>query len=332
MTTSFSFEKLLFDKKDQKALLEQWRTCAEYGMTTKDFCQKLANSQSSSVRKIGEAGLNAPGQGKTFTEVLEGWLSPVALSTLIIAEKNGQLRHGLDIALNELEGGQNVMMKLFAITAFPLLVFFGLGTLGVYISGEIIQTADLEGTMATTVRDFVSGPGLVFFTTLMALGAIISLVMPWWTGPARTMADNVWPFCDYRYGVAGNLLSTLGHLSEAGISLTGAIEEVRPHSNRYLRYHLEEVKTNLETESNPGRAFDTGLLLHDAQDNLNVVGDIAPLTTLLNKSAEQHKRHLQKKMATMSLIVPKVILLLAIALLISLVGSAMGALFISIQL
>ena len=107
MTTSFSFEKLLFDKKNQKALLEQWRTCAEYGMTTKDFCQKLANSQSSSVRKIGEAGLNAPGQGKSFTEVLEGWLSPIALSTLIIAEKNGQLRHGLDIALNELEGGQN---------------------------------------------------------------------------------------------------------------------------------------------------------------------------------------------------------------------------------
>ena len=213
-----------------------------------------------------------------------------------------------------------------------LLVFLGLGTLGVYISGDIIETVSLEGTIATTVRDFVTGPGFISFITLMALGVIIRLVMPLWTGPKRAMIDKVWPFCDYRYGVAGNLLSTLGHLSEAGISLTGAIEEVRPHSNRYLRYHLDEIKTNLETESNPGRAFDTGLLLHDAQDNLNVVGDIAPLTTLLNKSAEQHKRHLQKKMATMSLIVPKVILLLAIVLLLSLVGSAMAALFMSIKL
>ena len=116
------------------------------------------------------------------------------------------------------------------------------------------------------------------------------------------------------------------------MSLKAAMKEVQPHSSRYLTAHLQRMLSHLETETNPGRALDTGLLLADAQTNLNVMGDIAPLTTLLEKSAEQHHRHLAKKMATLQLIVPKVILVLAILLLGALVGSAMASLFISIQL
>ncbi|WP_299143885.1 type II secretion system F family protein [uncultured Vibrio sp.] len=325
-------EQWLFDKKDQTALLEQWRTCVQYGMTTKDFCQKLASSGSGSAQKIGQAGLSAPGDGKRFTDVLDGWLSPVVVSTLAIAEQNGQLKNGLDIAIKELEGGQGVMKSLWLMMAFPLLTLLGLGVLGVYISGEIIITADLEGSMASQVRDVVSGPGLIGLSVFIAVLVIEALLMPIWTGPGRDVADKIWPFCDYRIAVAGNLLSTLGNLSQAGMSLNAAMGEVDAYSSRYLKSHLNKMQHQLETETNPGRALDTGLLLSDAQVNLNVMGDIAPLATLLEKGAEQHHRHLSKKMATLKLIVPKIILVLGILLLAILVGSAMASLFISIQL
>ncbi|PMJ43106.1 hypothetical protein BCU24_00615 [Vibrio cyclitrophicus] len=329
---SVSLEQWLFDKKDQTALLEQWRTCAQYGMTTKDFCQKLASSGSGSTQKIGQAGLRAPGEGKRFTDVLNGWLSPVVVSTLAIAEQNGQLKNGLDIAIKELEGGQGVMKSLLLMMAFPLLTLLGLGVLGVYISGEIITTAGLEHSMASQVRETVSGPGLVALSLFIGSLVIQALLMPIWTGTGRDMADNIWPFCDYRMAVAGNLLSTLANLSQAGMSLKAAMTEVDAYSSRYLKSHLNQMQRQLETETNPGRALDTGLLLRDAQVNLNVMGDIAPLSTLLEKSAEQHHRHLSKKMATLKLIVPKVILVLGILLLAALVGSAMASLFISIQL
>ncbi|OEF93580.1 type II secretion system F family protein [Vibrio splendidus] len=329
---SVSLEQWLFDKKDQTALLEQWRTCAQYGMTTKDFCQKLASSGSGSTQKIGQAGLKAPGEGKRFTDVLSGWLSPVVVSTLAIAEQNGQLKSGLDIAIKELEGGQGVMKSLLLMMAFPLLTLLGLGVLGVYISGEIITTAGLEHSMASQVRETASGPGLVALSLFIGSFVIQALLMPIWTGQGRDMADNIWPFCDYRMAVAGNLLSTLANLSQAGMSLKAAITEVDAYSSRYLKSHLNQMQRQLETETNPGRALDTGLLLRDAQVNLNVMGDIAPLSTLLEKSAEQHHRHLSKKMATLKLIVPKVILVLGILLLAALVGSAMASLFISIQL
>lgn len=326
-----SFEQWLFGKNDQIALLEQWRTCVEFGMTTKDFCQKLADNGSEATRKIGQAGLDAPGQGQLFTDVLQGWLSPVVVSTLVIAERNGQMKEGLDIALQELQGGQNVMLGLFNLLFWPLSTFVGLGFLGVYISGEIIATANLEGSMAEQWRHWVQGPGLFGFGLLLIMLSLSAFAMPWWTGPTRAGIDGVWLFSHYRIAAAANVLSTLANLSRAGMNLVQAIEEIRPYSSRYLNWHLRRMKTQLATESNPGKALDTGLLLADAQTNLDVMGDIAPLPLLLEQGALQHQKTLNQSLTRMRLWLPKVILVLAILLLLSLVGSAMASLFASIQ-
>ncbi|MFM2588265.1 type II secretion system F family protein [Vibrio sp. TBV020] len=325
------FEQWLFGKSDQIALLEQWRTCVEFGMTTKDFCQKLKDNGSDATKKIGQAGLDAPGKGVRFTDVLEGWLSPVVVSTLVIAERNGQLKEGLDIALRELSGGQGVMMGLFMVLFWPLLTLIGLGVLGVYISGEIIATASLTGSMADQWRLWVQGPGVFALTLALGLLALSALSMPWWTGPLRHTIDGVWLFSHYRIAAAANLLSTLANLSRAGMNLVQAIEEISPYSSRYLNEHLTQMKTNLATQSNPGKALDTGLLLADAQTNLDVMGDIAPLPLLLEKSAAQHQQILTQSLTRMRLWLPKIILVLAIVLLLSLVGSAMASLFASIQ-
>lgn len=326
-----TFEQWLFGKNDQVALLEQWRTCVEFGMTTKDFCQKLKDNGSEATKKIGQAGLDAPGQGLGFTDVLDGWLSPVVVSTLVIAERNGQLKEGLDIALRELQGGQNVMLGLFGLLFWPLLTFVGLGCLGVYISGEIIATADLGSSMAEQWRHWVQGPGLVGFTLLLAILVLSAVAMPWWTGPLRTAIDGVWLFSHYRIAAAANVLSTLANLSRAGMNLVQAMEEISPYSSRYLNWHLSQMKTRLATQSNPGKALDTGLLLADAQTNLDVMGDIAPLPRLLEQGALQHQKTLNQSLTRMRLWLPKVILVLAIILLLSLVGSAMASLFASIQ-
>jgi hypothetical protein len=327
-----NIEKWLFGKSDQLALLEQWRTCAEYGMTTKDFCQKLVNSGSDAAKKIGQAGLEAPGKGQRFTDVLEGWLPPVVVATLVIAEKNGQIKPGLDIAITEVKGGQGIMMALLWISLFPLAVFAGLGLLGLYISQEIIITANLEHSMADQWRGWVQSVGVSLMLSLIGLLTLSALAMPFWTGALRPALDKVWLFSHYRIAAAGNLLSTLANLSKAGMNLSQAIDEILPTSTRYLGAHLRQMKRQLISESNPGKAFDTGLLLTDAQINLEMMGDTVPLATLLEKGAAQHQQQVTRSMARMQLWLPKIILLLAIALLLSLVGSAMASLFISINI
>lgn len=327
-----SFEQWLFGKNDQIALLEQWRTCVEFGMTTKAFCQKLVDNGSDATKKIGQAGLDAPGQGRQFADVLEGWLSPVVVSTLLIAEKNGQLKAGLDIAIEELEGGQGIMMSLFHIIVWPTLTLIGLGLLGVYISGEIIKTASLEHTMAQTWRSVVQGPGAMTLMVWVGLLLLCAVAMPVWIGSTRRWADSLWLFSHYRIAAAGNLLATLANLSRAGMNLSQAMEEIAPSSSRYLKAHLAQMRKQLETQDNPGKALNTGLLLNDAQINLDVMGDIAPLTRLLESAAKQHQTHSQKQLTRMRLWLPKIILVLAILLLISLVGTAMASLFMTIKI
>ena len=280
----------------------------------------------------GQAGLDAPGIGLRFTDVLQGWLSPVAVSTLVIAEKNGQLTQGIDIAIQALKGGQGVMEPLLKITLFPLLLLLGIGIFGVYISGEIIITANLEGTMADTWRAFVMGPGATGFVSFISILVVASVSMPLWTGNSRQWVDNLWLFSHYRIAAAGNLLGTLANLSRAGMNLSQAIEETEPHSTLYLKAHLAVMKRRLATESNPGKALDTGLLLKDAQINLDMMGDIAPLTQLLEQSGRQHHAHIERSLSRMQMFLPKIILVLAILLLASLVGTAIASLFSTLKL
>ncbi len=328
-----TFEQLLFSKKDQIALLEQWYTCVEFGMTTKHFCQKLADSGTATTKKIGQAGLDAPGRGQQFTDVLEGWLSPVVISTLVLSERNGQLLDGLDIAMKELEGGQGVMFSIFRATLFPISVLLLMGYLGVYISGEILDAGSVPPySIGGVWRDFVSGTGTLLGMCILGLLIAASISMPIWTGTIRRFFDS-WPlFSHYRVGAAGNLLATLANLSKAGMNLKAAIEEVKPRSTLYLKSHLKNMEKNIETESNPGKVLDTGLLLVDAQVNLDVMGDIAPLTRLLEKAAQQHQKHSQKKLASLTKNLPLVIFLLSIALLLSLVGTSVVSLVMNIRL
>ncbi len=327
-----AFEKWLFGKKDQIAFLEQWHTCAEFGLTTKNFCQKLVDSGSSSTKKIGQAGLDAPGQGLQFADVLEGWLPEVVVSTLILSEQNGQLKAGLEVSIKELQGGQGVMMNLLRFTLVPLLTFFALGALGVVVSGEIIASAQLERSIASTWREMVSGPGLILACTVLGLLVASAMAMPIWTGPVRHLFDKLPLFTHYRYAVAGNLLATLSNVLQAGMNLSQAIEAITPRSTRYLKQHLARMEATLETVSNPGIVFNTGLLLRDSQINLEVVGDIAPLPRLLTKAAEQHHTHSQKQFTRLQEWLPKIILMLGAVLLLSLVGLSIGSLFMSIKL
>ncbi len=326
-----TFEQWLFNKKDQLALLEQWRTCAQFGMTTKAFCQKLVDNGSPSSKKIGQAGLDAPGLGLRFTDVLQGWLSPVAVSTLVIAEKNGQLTQGIDIAIQELKGGQGVMGELLKITFFPMFTFIGVGLLGVYVSGEIIVTANLQGSMAELWRAAVVGPGTMILAIFIAILVAAGVSMPLWTGASRQWVEDLWLFSHYRIAAAGNLLGTLANLSSAGMNLSQAIEETLPHSTRYLKSHLTEMKKRLSTQSNPGKALDTGLLLKDAQINLDMMGDIAPLTKLLEQSSQQHHAHIERSLSRMQMFLPNIILVLAILLLASLVGTAIASLLSTLK-
>ncbi|WP_248378936.1 hypothetical protein [Vibrio parahaemolyticus] len=78
MSASFTLfgktiEQWTFSGEEQVAFLDQWLKADRYKLTTKEFCQSLVENGTDALKQIGQAGLDAPGQGQRFVDVLEGW-------------------------------------------------------------------------------------------------------------------------------------------------------------------------------------------------------------------------------------------------------------------
>ncbi|WP_236578145.1 hypothetical protein [Vibrio parahaemolyticus] len=68
-----TLEQWTFSSDEQVAFLDQWLKADRYKLTTKEFCQSLVENGTDALKQIGQAGLDAPGQGQRFVDVLEGW-------------------------------------------------------------------------------------------------------------------------------------------------------------------------------------------------------------------------------------------------------------------
>ncbi|MDN4708583.1 hypothetical protein QYZ41_26185 [Vibrio parahaemolyticus] len=98
-----TLEQWTFSSDEQVAFLDQWLKADRYKLTTKEFCQSLVENGTDALKQIGQAGLDAPGQGQRFVDVLEGWFPGVVLSSIRAAESAGQRHIGLQTAIEQLK-------------------------------------------------------------------------------------------------------------------------------------------------------------------------------------------------------------------------------------
>ncbi|RJX68651.1 hypothetical protein DZ860_16795 [Vibrio sinensis] len=329
---AIAIETLLFTRANQKELLEQWLQCEEDGLTVSQFCDLLIKHGDESTKKIGREGLEAPGKGLAFSDVLAKWCSPVVASTIASAESAGNRKVGIEAALNELSGGQNVIGRLFKIVTFPLFIVLGVGYLGVYVSGEILSAIRAPQGFAIDLRSFLQSFGGLTLVGLTLALLSMGVSMPRWSGRSRQWADNLPLYSHYRIGVAAGLLRTLCNLSSAGMNLNEALELSAKNGTPYLRGHINVMREKLLTENNLGKVLDSGLLLPRSQSNLEVLGESAQVIRLLERAALYHQAEVVKRLNRIDMILPKVILMLAIVMLAVLIGSSMMLLLNSVQM
>ncbi|GAL12096.1 hypothetical protein JCM19233_3086 [Vibrio astriarenae] len=234
-----SLEQRLFSTQAQRALLEQWRKADKYRLSTQEFCQALVDNGTPTQKKIGQAGLAAPSQGQRFVDTLQGWFPNSLLLTLRAADKAGQLGVGIDSALAQLEGGENVMMDIARLLAFPFALCLGAGVYGVFISGNILETLDFADGVGMQTRQFVIDHGLWVALALVGWFVGMSFALPHWRGALRSKLDN-WPiFSLYRASVATSTLSTLANLTRCGVKLQDALEQTQEGNSAFAGYHLK---------------------------------------------------------------------------------------------
>ncbi len=243
------------------------------------------------------------GQGKTFSQGLEPWLSVAAYQSLSSGEQVGQFVQGVKEAIEALNVDEastgallRVLIKplvglsvtlavaaLLANSAFPSLI----KQLPLHRWGDLSLFAYHFGL-------FWLHYGLVVFTLVIGLVLFIILTLPK-SGPHRARLDE-WPFYrQYRLIQSANLLSSIAHQTLIGNSLKDSLQHYQLSSPLYLYAHIQTILNTLgQGKANVGDIFNSGLLLEEEHSTLILLGEIGDGNTpnTLHKSALIHRAKL----------------------------------------
>ncbi len=317
-----TLEQWFFSNDDRRAFLTQWLTNIEYGLTEKQFCESLVLHGDDNIKLIGQAGLDGQGDGASLTQSLHGWFPGLILAGIDIAAKEGDTAKGLQAAINELKGGQQVVLMLAGLLALPFALCIGVSLLGLYVSGKILAASPNYSPNGQQVHDAFTtyGAPIASLACLCLLG--LYFVLPRWIGQGRNKV-NQWPlFALYKNAALGNLLSSLGNLLSCGMKLDDALSAIAPHSTPFMRAHIEIMREQRTGQDNLGKVLDTGLFIPLALSPLKILGSHVDYQRLLFQSASVHLSAAEKSMGRMQTILPKLGVVLAIACLSVLVGSS----------
>jgi hypothetical protein len=326
-----TLSQLAFSTADQIAFLEQWQSCDEYGLTTRQFCDALIENGTSATKQIGAAGIDAPARGQVFTDVLVGWLPELIIATIAVADNAGDRQVGLKAAIRQLQGGQNVIGRLARVLAFPFGLTIGVGALGLYVSGEVLKAMPDSVGVGLDVNNAVSvwgAPMAIFCVSLLMLTAA---VLPRLSGSSRDVLNNMPIFSVYKSATAASLMETVGNLLSCGMKLDDALQAVENHSQPFMRSHVTLMRERNIGQDNLGEIFDTGLLIPFELSALKVLGEHVDYSVLLMKSAKAHQKVVDRSIARMMAVLPQVGVLIAIMLLGTLVGTSVIQLLDSVQ-
>ncbi|MGE6454385.1 hypothetical protein ACQKC5_18565 [Shewanella baltica] len=319
-----SLTQWAFTTKDQIALLEQWQSSDEYGLTTRQFCESLIENGTTATKHIGTAGLDAPARGEQFTDVLQGWLPPLVISAITVSTLAGDRQKGLKAAIRQLEGGQNIVGKIAALLAIPFLITIGVGGLGVYVSNQVLAAAPELNPfgLGQLVNDIAVlwGPVVAVFCVVFLM--ILAFALPRVTGQLREGLDNLPIFSLFKTATTASLMESVANLLSCGMKLDDALASIGTHGQPFITSHVSQMRQRSIGQENLGEIMDTGLLLPFERSALKVLGGYADNSVLLFKSAKAHQKVVERRIALMSAILPKVGLLVAIAVLATLIGTS----------
>ncbi|HBC3949096.1 TPA: hypothetical protein KD869_002841 [Vibrio parahaemolyticus] len=325
-----SIEQWTFSTDEQAAFLDQWLKAERYKLTTKEFCQSLVENGTDALKQIGQAGLDAPGQGKRFVDVLEGWFPGVVLSSIRAAESAGQRHIGLQTAIEQLKGGENIVAKLVKMLAFPYALSVGAGFYGVYIADKMLSAIDNKPGIGLTVRNFFADHGIVMAVVFALFLLVLAMALPNWKGNSRALSND-WPlFSLYRVAVASTLLKTLANLTQCGMKLSDALVQAQIRNTPFAQMHIQTMREQAIGQTNLGAILDTGLLLPNELSAMKVLGTRVSYTELLSESGVHHAEHVKKQLDKMQLWLPKAGLLVTILVLGSLIASATYQLYLTL--
>ncbi|MEC4724938.1 hypothetical protein HWQ46_05150 [Shewanella sp. D64] len=200
----------------------------------------------------------------------EGVIPANDLSIFHAADRAGDIKGGL-IALIQLnEFRSKCISTLVSSLTFPLIMviitFVVIAGYSVSVFPAFIPVVPVEKWPTSTAMLYgtglwiYNGGWLVLILSFLSISVLFTILLNRFTGSVRELFSNVFPFSMYRQFVMTDFLVALYLLLHSGVPYIDALNLIRENSNRYLKWHLTKVISNLNAGLGYGEAMRTGLL------------------------------------------------------------------------
>lgn len=309
------FCKIQFGAKARTEFYEQIISLVNAGMTRRNAIDTawLIASKDGKKPKEGVALIlmdirKRLENGLTFGEAMEPW-APVDDVMVLNAIENspdfaGSLSNYLELdkrrraMIGKMIGGMMYPMILL-LGAYALVVYFGNSVMpqlnDIYPMEKWAGPAYVLKLMAIFAQNYVV-PVTAFI--IIAFVAII-LSLKRWTKYGRKFADRLPIYSIYRAYTGVNFLVAMAALTNGGMKVSNALDNLIPKSTPYVRRRLQLTKLGLLSGKNLGQAlYDTKTDWPDPGINLNlkVFAQTQDLSASMDKISKESLNKTEKKM------------------------------------
>ncbi|MCS4309512.1 type II secretory pathway component PulF [Rheinheimera pacifica] len=288
-----------YSRNQQIRLLKAVHRLAKAGIYKSDIADQLVMFGSATEQKIGASIINQLNDGKTFSAGIKKWLDRLAWESLAAGEVTGDLKTGVENALQTLEVRNATGGVLVKALLKPILGLLAVFAVAGFISGSVIpwlqkmirvKTESAWTSMAKNFGFFVQDWGLYILCGAILFGVAVAVSLPIMTGRFRLSVDNFPVYRQYRLIQASAMLRSLGNLTLAKIPLVDSILSLQVNATPYLADHLNKMRVTLEGgKKNLGVIMDTGLVNPAELRTLHLLGEIGGVSETLMGAAEIHK-------------------------------------------
>lgn len=246
--------------------------------------------------------------GYTFGEALEPWAPADDVMVLNAIDSSKKFEESLEEYVILDKRRKTMIGKMLGGMAYPLFLMLGAYLLVIFFGKSVMPQLnemipmDQWNGMAAGLRymavfaDEYSKPVTIF---LVVFFVALYLSLKRWYGFGRSFADKLPLYSMYRAYTGVNFLVGMAALTNGGVKVVDAINNLLPRSTPYVRRRLLMTRHGLLSGKNLGQAlYDTGMDWPDAGINLNlkVFAQTQDLGSAMQKIADNSLSNTEKKM------------------------------------
>lgn len=306
-TISKKWLQLVFFKTNQIEFLEDFRELINSGIDEKDICINLVEFGSASAKALAGDMLMAIRNGRPVTSGMQGWFSPIIISTISAGQETGDIDMGLDVGINTIRDASGLTLDILNAVKYPALMIVGLlivaggpsyeymldmqNRLPLYKWGGISQ-------VAWGLAEF--SHNWMFSMLCMSITGLIGLMWMLPNVSNRESLDNSIVFKQYRDLNAIAVLASVSSLMRAGVGINDCLSIIGHGSSRWLRAKIQKIKLKIASgKKNYGDVFDVGLLGQAEIQRIKILSNSEDIPSVLMQSSMRQRRRLKKQIISL---------------------------------